>query len=128
MSISVILTVWKRDNLEEQLQAIKNQTADVSDIYVYQNESHVDIEYLKEKYEFKHIHSKDFNFKFHGRFTLPLLFDTEYTAIFDDDTVPNKKWLDQEIIGLQVMRKLSSHFHDKRKILSGFMTLPFHLE
>ena len=47
MSISVILTVWKRDNLEEQLQAIKNQTADVSDIYVYQNESHVDIEYLK---------------------------------------------------------------------------------
>ena len=94
MSISVILTVWKRDNLEEQLQAIKNQTADVSDIYVYQNESHVDIEYLKEKYDFKHIHSKDFNFKFHGRFTLPLLFNTEYTAIFDDDTIPNKKWLE----------------------------------
>jgi hypothetical protein len=33
------------------------------------------------------------NFKFHGRFTLPLLFETKYTAIFDDDTIPNKGWL-----------------------------------
>ena len=92
-NISVILTVWKRDNLEEQLKAILNQTAGLSDIYVYQNESHVDIEHLKEKYNFKHIHSKDVNFKFHGRFTLPLLFDTAYTAIFDDDTIPNDNWL-----------------------------------
>ena len=39
-----------------------------------------------------------------------------------------KKWLDQETIGLQVMHEPSSRFHDKRKILSGFRTLPFHLE
>ena len=39
-----------------------------------------------------------------------------------------KKWLDRETIGLQVMRELSSRFPDKRKILSGFRTLPFHLE
>ena len=92
--INVILTVWKRNNLELQLKAIQQQTANVNEIYVYQNESHVDIEHLKEKYKFNHIHSKDVNFKFHGRFTLPLLFDTEYTAIFDDDTIPNSKWLE----------------------------------
>ena len=92
--ISVILTVWKRNNLATQLEYITNQTADISDIYVYQNESHVDITSLKDKYNFKHIHSKDVNFKFHGRFVLPLLFDTTYTAIFDDDTMPNKGWLD----------------------------------
>ena len=92
--ISVILTVWKRENLAKQLECIKNQTVDISDIYVYQNESHIDITYLKDKYNFKHIHSKDVNFKFHGRFTLPLLFSTTYTAIFDDDTMPNKGWLD----------------------------------
>ena len=92
--INVILTVWKRNNLEEQLNAIKNQTVDVSEIYVYQNESHIDISYLKDKYDFKHVHSKDMNFKFHGRFTLPLLFTSEYTAIFDDDTIPNPRWLE----------------------------------
>jgi hypothetical protein len=91
--ITVVLTVWKRNNLEEQLEAIYNQTADLSDVYVYQNESHVDITHLKERYKFKHVHSKDMNFKFHGRFTLPLLFDTKYTAIFDDDTIPNEGWL-----------------------------------
>ena len=37
--INVILTVWKRDNLEEQLEAISKQTANISDVYVYQNES-----------------------------------------------------------------------------------------
>ena len=94
MSINVILTVWKRNNLEEQLEAIQNQTVDVDQIYVYQNESHIDITSLKEKYNFKHVHSKDMNFKFHGRFTLPLLFDTEFTAIFDDDTIPNSGWLE----------------------------------
>ena len=92
-SITVVLTVWKRHNLEEQLIAIKDQTANIDCIYVYQNESHVDISHLKEIYDFKHVQSKDMNFKFHGRFTLPLLFNTKYTAIFDDDTIPNKGWL-----------------------------------
>jgi hypothetical protein len=92
--ISVILTAYKRDNIEQQLERIYNQTVDISDIYVYQNESHIDISHLKEKHDFKHVHSKDNNFKFHGRFTLPLLFDTKYTAIFDDDTMPNPKWLE----------------------------------
>jgi hypothetical protein len=92
--INIILTVWKRNNLEEQLQAIYNQTADISDVYVYQNESHQDITHLKEKFNFKHVHSKHMNFKFHGRFTLPLLFTSKYTAIFDDDTIPNSKWLE----------------------------------
>lgn len=92
--VSVVLTVWKRNNLELQLEAINNQSANIKDIYVFQNENHINIENLKEKFNFKHIHSKDFNFKFHGRFTLPLLFSTKYTAIFDDDTIPNKKWLE----------------------------------
>ena len=49
--INVILTVWKRNNLEKQLQAIQKQTADVGEIYVYQNEQHVNVDNLKEKYK-----------------------------------------------------------------------------
>jgi len=92
--ITVVISVWKRNTLEEQLIAIQNQTADVDSVYVYQNESHLDVNSLKEQYGFKHVHSRDVNFKFHGRFALPLLFDTKYTAIFDDDTIPRKGWLE----------------------------------
>jgi len=95
--VSVILTVWKRKNLKEQLKRIYAQTVEIADVYVYQNESHFDISKLKRKFKFKHVHSKDVNFKFHGRFTLPLLLDTKYTAIFDDDTMPNPKWIEHGI-------------------------------
>lgn len=93
--ISVILTAWKRSSIEEQLQRILSQTvADAVDVYVWQNDSHIDITDLKKKYPFEHIHSSK-NFKFHGRFALPLLLNTEYTVILDDDTLPNSHWLDK---------------------------------
>ena len=52
---TVILTVWKRNNLEEQLKSVLNQTSELADIYVYQNESHIDISHLKNQYNFKHV-------------------------------------------------------------------------
>ena len=90
--ISVILTVWKRDNFLQQANAIKNQTAKVDRIVVYQNENHVDLEQYQDG-SWEHIRSST-NLKYHGRFTLPLLFTSEYTAIFDDDTIPAPKWLE----------------------------------
>tara|TARA_B100000085_G_scaffold235627_1_gene223947 strand:- start:144 stop:782 length:639 start_codon:yes stop_codon:yes gene_type:complete len=65
-----------------------------ADFIVWQNESHVDISDLKDKYNFSHVHSKDYNWKYHGRFTLPLMLTTKYTVILDDDTLPNPKWLE----------------------------------
>lgn len=40
------------------------------------------------------VQSKHRNYKFHGRFALALLFDTEYTVVFDDDTIPQPRWLE----------------------------------
>ena len=40
------------------------------------------------------VQSKHRNYKFHGRFALAVLFDTEYTVVFDDDTIPQPKWLE----------------------------------
>ena len=87
-NINVILTVWKRDNLKVQLDAIQNQTANINEIYVYQNESHVDINYLKKDYKFNHVHSVDVNFKFHGRFTLPLLFNSLFDPCMENAHYP----------------------------------------
>jgi hypothetical protein len=93
--ISVILTAWKRNSIQEQLERLGKQTLkDDCTIYVWQNESHIDLSALQQQYQFHHI-SASKNFKFHGRFTLPLLFDSQYTVILDDDTLPNSKWLEK---------------------------------
>ena len=95
--ITVILSVWKRGHLEKQLHHILSQTKKPYQIWIYQNESHFNIEIppeAKKKYNISIIQSKDMNFKFHARFALPLLCDTEYVAIFDDDTMPGQRWLE----------------------------------
>lgn len=95
-AISVILTVFKRpaELLRLQLRHILQQTLTPHEIFVFQNEAHVDIgEVLEEYPSVKHIHAKNINFRFHGRFLLPLMIDTEYVAIADDDVIPGKNWL-----------------------------------
>ena len=60
MKLLVLLTQYKRNNLEKQLIQIKNQTIKPDYIVVFQNENHVDISELKEKYNFIHMKS-DYN-------------------------------------------------------------------
>lgn len=90
--IVTILTVWKRNNLEKQIHSLIAQDIRPRRVIVYQNENHVDIRDLVEKYGLEHIHSVNCNHKFHGRFTLPLLLKHEYCVIYDDDTISNKNW------------------------------------
>lgn len=95
--VLVILSGYKRDYFKEQIAALKSQqNVSIKEVVLWQNERHVDVSYLRD-YGVKIINS-DINFKFHGRFTIPLLFDhVEYTAIFDDDTIPGKTWLQNAI-------------------------------
>lgn len=101
LSVGVIMTIYKRDHYNHQLMALLQQTHLPSVIYVYQNESHINFNLNPDVLEkakllnikINHIHSKDKNFKFHGRFTVPLIMKTDYVAIFDDDTIPGQNWL-----------------------------------
>lgn len=88
-----ILTVYKRPYTEEQIQCILKQTVP-SNLIIWQNGDFIDISPLKDKYNFIHVHSNH-NYKFHGRFTIPLLLNTKYVCIFDDDTMPKSKWLEK---------------------------------
>lgn len=92
--VDVILTAWKRPHLlVEQLKRIEAQSENINRLIIWQNEQHFVIPNdLRKKYDFDIILSSR-NLKFHGRFTLPLVLDSEYVAIFDDDTMPNKDWL-----------------------------------
>lgn len=96
----------------------------VEQIVIFQNEDHVSLEFLKNidfsseiieewtaetsvhlqrnsrrKSNGLHniiriVYSPQYNFKYHARFALALMFDTEFTAIFDDDTIPQPQWLE----------------------------------
>lgn len=92
--ISVILNVYKRPyTLEKQIEAIKNQSIGIKseNIHVWYNDGGVNqpmpIDKLIKTYKC------NWNTKFFGRFTLPLLVKTPYVAMFDDDTIPQKDWL-----------------------------------
>lgn len=94
-SITVIINVFKRgNNLQEQINAIENQTVKVKEIIILQNYAEWEDE-IPEKIKKKHtvfICSK--NTGVWWRFAIALLAKTKYICIFDDDTIPWKKWLE----------------------------------
>lgn len=96
MKFLVLLTVYKRNHIEQQLQAIYNQTIKPEYIIVFQNENHISIEHLKNKYNFIHLKS-DFNTKFFGRFTYCINFPVDICIILDDDIIPANKCLENYI-------------------------------
>mgnify|MGYP003125647515 CR=1 FL=1 len=63
--ITAILTIWQRNHLKKQLECIINQTKRPYQIWIYQNESHLNVqlsEEIKKEYNISIIHSKDINF------------------------------------------------------------------
>ena len=91
--ISVILNVYKRPySLEEQINAIFNQSIKVNpeDIHIWYNYS--DVQQSLPNNKAIKTYQCNWNTKFHGRFTIPLLCKTPYIAMFDDDVIPGKDW------------------------------------
>ena len=88
----VILTQYKRNHLEKQLQQIYNQTIKPDYLVVFQNENHVDISHIKNKYNFIHIKS-DYNTKYFGRFATCFTFPVDICMILDDDIIPGNNCL-----------------------------------
>ncbi len=92
--ITVILNCYKRAHrLEEQLEAIKNQTIVPEDIMIWSNKPESGDQYNLDHLGIKVAYSNH-NFKFHARFAYGLLAKTEYVAFFDDDTIPGPKWFE----------------------------------
>ena len=93
--ITVILNSYRRPyNLKMQIEALKSQTIAPKEIWLWVNahEDNKDFDYSGLGLD--KIFNNDFNWKFYGRFAGALLVDTEYVAIFDDDTIPGSKWFE----------------------------------
>lgn len=93
---TVIITLWKRNYLAEQLRALINQTVQPSAIWILQNEEHWNAEHiiLSEKRRFPSIYrfKSDVNLKFHGRYSLATNISTDFVWFIDDDVIPSGIW------------------------------------
>ncbi|UHG94585.1 glycosyltransferase family 2 protein [Spirosoma oryzicola] len=92
--VTVILTVWKRHHLEEQIEAIINQTEQPYQVWVYQCGDHVNINKIKKKFNNIQYINSSVDLKYFGRFSLALHVKSEYVWILDDDVIPSTNWLE----------------------------------
>ena len=97
-SVTAILNGYRRpNNLPVQVQALRNQTHSPEQVWLWINH-HEDFvnekQYTLKELPIDRICYNDYNWKFYARFALGLLAETEYVAIFDDDTIPGTKWFE----------------------------------
>lgn len=97
-AITVILTVWKRNHLEEQLQALFQQTVAPSHIWVQQSLNHVDVSKIIERYGKKicYFHFEE-NPGVFGRFESVTEVKTPFVCILDDDQIPGRRFLENAV-------------------------------
>ncbi|WP_171036630.1 glycosyltransferase family 2 protein [Dyadobacter sediminis] len=93
--LTVILTVWKRNHLREQIEVLLAQTVLPKHIWVIQCMQHVSItDVLKEFPDIKYFRS-DEDLKYFSRFSIGIHVRTEFTWILDDDIIPSFNWIEK---------------------------------
>ena len=91
--ITVILNCYRRPyNLKMQIEAIRNQTVKPKQIWLWINHHEDNENFDFSDIKVDKIFKNNYNWKFYGRFAAALLVDTEFVAMYDDDTIPGAKW------------------------------------
>jgi hypothetical protein len=104
-AITVILNGYKRPHvLAEQLQAIETQTIKPIQIMFWKNAS--DATFDQDLITRCQSFLSSVNVGVWGRFALALLAEGEYVCVFDDDTVPGPRWLENCVTSMQKRRGL----------------------
>lgn len=101
MSVTVILNGYKRGYLQEQLTAIENQSVKVDEILLWYN--HPGEEYGIDEEIITKVPGAicNTNFGVWARFAFAFLAKSEYVCIFDDDTIPGTKWIENCLSTIQ---------------------------
>lgn len=91
--VTAIINGYKRArNVDHIILSLLNQSCPPSDIYIWWNNRE---EYLHCRYA-KYCHNvvSDVNLGVWARFTFALNASSEYVVIFDDDTIPGHRWIE----------------------------------
>jgi len=92
--VTVILTMWKRKHIEEQLKALQLQTYKPDAIWIYHCCSFIKPKFkLIQKYDNVKYQYNSNNLGYFGRFSLGLHAKTPYLYIIDDDVIPSNNWI-----------------------------------
>ena len=101
--ITVILNCYRRPyNLRMQIDSLRRQTKPPKEIWLWVNRHEDNEDFSFDNLGLDKVFQNDYNWKFYGRFAGALLADTEYVAIFDDDTVPGSKWFENCLDTMEV--------------------------
>ena len=73
-------------------QDSRNQTIPPKQIWLWINKHQDNDGFDFDSLNVDRIFHNDYNWKFYGRFAAALLADTEYVALYDDDTIPGSQW------------------------------------
>jgi O-antigen biosynthesis protein len=93
--VTVILTGYKRPELlEDQVEAIRSQTIPPRELWVWANEPGPEMRSAIERAAFDRVIGCSKNAYVHARFALALLVTSDFVALFDDDTLPGRRWLE----------------------------------
>ena len=93
--VVVILTVWKRNYLEEQIKALTSQSIKPANIWVIKYENHLNTKLVLAKYPGVKLIDSSINLKYFGRFSIAQFVNTKYVWILDDDVIPGEKWIEK---------------------------------
>lgn len=95
LDLTVILTAYRRPELlHDQVLAIRAQTTLPREIWVWANEPESTMLGALERAQLDRVVTSNRNAYVHARFALALTANTEFVAIFDDDSVPGKRWFE----------------------------------
>ena len=107
--IVIVLTVWKRNNLEKQLLLVKDQSIlknKTTNIIIFQNSNHVDVTDIINKWKNSDMFSSKVDISFiqspietgyYGRFVIPLtssVRSNSYFIICDDDILWGRRYFE----------------------------------
>lgn len=107
--VSVILNCFKRpDTLKLQIEALKNQTVKPTNIFIWQNRGNLDqFEPINKDIQYGHVSCiSNYNFGVWSRFSFALNCPSKYICVFDDDTIPQPRWLENCIESNKIKRGL----------------------
>ncbi|WP_157287995.1 glycosyltransferase family 2 protein [Pedobacter cryoconitis] len=89
------MTIWRRNNIEEQIRALLSQTIVPTAIWIYHCESNVLPDFtLCDKFPLVKYQMNTDDLGYFGRFSLALHVKTPYVYILDDDVIPSAGWLE----------------------------------
>ncbi|KAA6438907.1 glycosyltransferase [Dyadobacter flavalbus] len=94
-NVTVILTVWKRNHLREQIEALLSQSTPPAHIWVIQCMQHLSIKHILKDYPQVKYFQSDEDLKYFSRFSIGIHVRSEFTWILDDDIIPSAIWIEK---------------------------------